>query len=146
MGLFGKMVADAKPMEGSGFWAPGQYVVEIDVCKAITNRKNELCFIVSGVAKKSSNAECPVGCTRDWVVNMKHDSSPGNVKSFIRAATGLEEEEIDEDGTEAVVDEKNPLHGELVALEVTMVKTRDGNDFSKHVWRQLTPAQRKELA
>jgi hypothetical protein len=137
MGTFGRMVADAKPNEGGVFWLPGTYLVQIDVVKVVNGRKGLDYFIVEGENLESTSTERAVGTHASWVSSLEMDSTPGNVQLFIAAAMNCPKEEVDEEAAELVISPDNPLHGRLVRLEVALIKTRAGNDFSKHVWRPV---------
>jgi hypothetical protein len=138
MGMFGKRISEAKPSQGGVYWLPGQYLVQLDMVKTITSRKGEDCFIVEGDNLESTNEERPAGSHCSQVIPMSQDSAPGNIKLFLAAALNVQEHEVTEEGAEACVTSDNPLHGRLVRLEVVNIKTRAGNDFSKHNWRPVT--------
>lgn len=138
MGLFGRRVAKSTPNEGGIFWLTGNYLVEIDTVKVHEGRKKSDYFIVTGENKESDNEDRPVGVKPGWVMDIDKDASPGNVKLFLAGIYGIKLEDLDDDGWEKladrVIEEDNPLNGFLAKLNVTMVKTRAGGDYSKHNW------------
>jgi hypothetical protein len=136
MGLFAKKIAEAKENSGGVYWLPGQYVVEIAKVAVVEGRKGDEFFVVEGKNIQSNNPERPVGATCSWVVNTDLDAAPGNIKQFISAAGQCDASEVDEDSVEASISSDNPLCGEKVSLTVVTIKTKAGNDFSKHVWSQ----------
>jgi hypothetical protein len=137
MSLFGRKVA-----EGGVYWLPGKYLVEIDVVKVHEGRKKRDFFIVSGKNLESDHEERKVGSKCSWVADLDNDATPGNIKSFLSGVlnvglSDLEAEEWEKLYDRAIEDD-NPLCGFTARLHVTNIKTRAGNDFSKHVW---SPAQ-----
>lgn len=132
MGLFSKKVAEAKEQTGGVYWLPGQYLIEVQVVKLVEGRKGDEFFIVEGKNIESSNPDRPTGALCAWVVNTDLDAAPGNIKSFLKAAT--EADEVDEEGIDAAISSDNPLAKSQVRLSVVTIKTKAGNDFNKHVW------------
>jgi len=138
MSLFGKKVAKSTPNEGGLYFLPGNYLVEIDTVKVITSRKDEDLFIVVAEVKDSDNDQRKPGCKPSWVVNMKQDPAPGNIKSFLAAIYGIDTEDLNGEGWESLyddsVDEDNPLCGCKVNLNAANIKTKKDTDFTKHNW------------
>lgn len=147
MGMFGQAVAGAQATEGGVWWLPGKYLVQIDACKVITSRKKELLFIAEGDNLESNNEQRPVGQRCSWIVKISSDAGPGNIKSFIAALYGERPESITEEVADMIVDEKqNPANGRLVQLDVVIIKTKAGTDFSKHRWMAVPESVQEKAA
>lgn len=129
---------------------PGDYLVELQEVKMIQNRKRQDTFIVSAKVIESTNPERAPGCSPSQVMVLREDileTIYSNIKQFAAAACGIDDpdEYVPEDGKsveefwdellEYVVDEKEqPLKGTKIRLNCTNIQTREGKDFTKHVW------------
>jgi hypothetical protein len=136
--LFGRKLAESTPNEGGIYWLPGRYLVEIDTVKLFESRKGKDLFIVVGKNIESDNEERPIGSKPSWVVSLDQDAAPGNIKGFFAAVLGVNHTDLGDDDWQKVwsraTDEDNPLCGFVAKLECVMIKTRAGNDFTKHTW------------
>lgn len=140
-GKMGKFsgIEDASISSGGVYFLAGKYIVKVKRCFTMRSRKKEDLFIVECEIIESTNEDRPAGTSASWVVNFKQDAALGNIKGFIGAANGLEDEasinaEVTEEVCEYVVSDDNPLAGTVLLLEATDVKTRAGNPFTKHAW------------
>lgn len=138
---YGAKFDAADPSGGNGpKFPPGTYPrVRIEDVKMHQARTGEDFFIVSGTVLETNNPACPVGTKADWVCNMKHDSSPGNVKSFGGALMGIRgDDEIKRQITAGVISQlispAQPGRGRVVSLQVVTIQTKRGSDFNKHIW------------
>jgi hypothetical protein len=138
---YGAKFDAADPSGGNGpKFPPGTYPkVRIEDVKMHQARTGEDFFIVSGTVLETNNPACPVGTKADWVCNMKHDSSPGNVKSFAGALMGVRgDDEIKRQITTGVITHlispAQPGRGRVVGLQVVTIQTKRGSDFNKHIW------------
>lgn len=147
-------IAKVKTNQGGLYFLPGDYVVDIKETKLITNRRGIDCFIVSAKVVTSTCPEREVGCEPSQVIQLRRDileTAMANIKQFVASCVGLDnpdeylpEQEPGESEDEAKarwweetmdeVVEGNPFQGIRIRLNVTQIKTREGNDFSKHVW------------
>lgn len=146
MGLYSKLarrVAEAETSEGGVYWEPGKYLVEIDIVKIHEGRNGDF-FIVEAYNLESSNSDRPVGDRCSWVLNVNSDPAPGNIRGFLAAVLGVNVKEIGEDEFEDSVADDNPLNRELVRLEVAIVPTKRGGEFSKHRWIAVDDATKKK--
>ena len=139
MSLFGRKVAESTPNEGGVYWlAEGKYLVEIDTVKVHEGRKKRDFFIVSGKNIESDHEDRKNGSKCSWVSDLDNDATPGNVKLFLCGVYGIDISDLDDDGWEKladrIIEEDNPLRGVLIKLNATNIKTRAGNDFTKHIW------------
>lgn len=93
MGMFAdykKQVDDAKLSGGGIYFKPGEYELEIEAVKGFKSRKKEAMFCADFVVISSTNEGFPPGSRVNYLVNMDQDWGPGNAKSFLIAATGLD--------------------------------------------------------
>jgi hypothetical protein len=141
-----------KTNQGGLHFQPGDYLVEIDEIKFLKNRKGQDCFIVGAKVLESSNPERAPGCRPSQVVVLRSDileTAWGNIKQFAGAIMGLEDPDsyVPEDGTsiddfwdqalEFMVADEQPMEGAKIHLNCTNIKTKAGNDFTKHIWGPL---------
>lgn len=140
MGLF-KSIESAKVNQGGVYFNPGKYLVEVIAVKTIKSRKNMDLYIVECEILDSDVADRPTGSRASWVVNLAQDAAMGNIKAFLAAANGIDpsdEDAVQREITEEVADlsyaDENPVAGVKLGLQVTLVKTRAGTDFSRHFW------------
>ena len=117
------VIAEAKESEGGNYLKEGHH--ELTVSKLIfkKSRKGDDLFI----------AEFTNGVS--WVCNMRHDASPGNVKSFLKALVGADD--ITGADVEEAVSEANPAEGLQIVGDAFNVVTRAGFDFVKVKWTHV---------
>lgn len=149
MGMFAS-IDKAKVSGGGVYFLPGKYVVEIERCFTLKSRKNAHLAIVECLIKESDNPARSAGTRASWVSNLDgQDAAMGNIKAFLAIANGLDttdEKLIDENVDEAMAaycfgeSNENPLAGYTMSLQCTTVKTRAGNDFTKHMWSLISAA------
>ena len=151
-------VASVQTNQGGLYFLDGDYEVEVEETKMVRNRKGIDCFIISATVLKSTNSQRAVGCKPAQVIPMKPDLLPtalGAIKAFAAAVMGIEnpdgykeeckkgegqDEANDrfwEESLEALVSDEQPAKGTKLHLNVATIKTKAGNDFSKHVWSAL---------
>jgi hypothetical protein len=104
---------------------PGAYpVLLVDVVKIITSRQNETFFVAELEILQSMVQDRPPGTRMTWMVNMKHDSSPRNVKEFICALMAVDSEAVTPEAVKYACGPDNPCHGRLVRLEAAYTKLK----------------------
>lgn len=142
MGLLQK-IGKAEVFGSSRPFAHGRHRVEVSnvILKDGQGKKSTEWFIVEAKVLESDTHH--VGEVRSWVVDAGQASGPGNVKGFLLACVQNDSPEATADsmtGDEwgsflgAAVGKDQPLKGAQLVVEVFGIKTREGNDFSKHVW------------
>lgn len=120
----------------------GQYPkLRITEFKFHQGRQDDFIICELEVVESRVHERAP-GSKVSWVVNMKHDPSPGEVKGFIGAVFGLTKpDEIKAQITTAVlnhcISSAQPLRGKLVACEVFEKATQAGKMFAKHRWEPV---------
>jgi len=139
-------VADSDYNESGVFILPGAYVCVIDVTKTATSRKGDFLWIVRLEILESSITERPAGTRMDYIANFKHDPTPGNVKGFIAAAMGCPPEDVTYEATKLVASASNPLHGRMVRVEATQIKTKANTDFTKVSFRTIPDDMQEQCA
>ena len=152
MGIFSG-IKDAQVSSGGVYFIPGLYPeVEIEACKMIFTRKKEELFVAECKIIASDVPERGPDMHASFTANVtKHDAALGNIKGFMAAGFNCSQDEITEAVAEEVVSERQPLAGVRLRLEAVNTKTRDGGDFTKHVWSQVgdttrAPADEKAAA
>ena len=143
MGRFSK-IADAKVTPSGQYFKEGNYTVKIEACKYVESQADRKEFFI-----------IEPGTDRSHVINMNQVMGNPNMKQFVAAASGvdpycdtvndliLEEwkrrlgEPVDmETICELIVSSANPLEGQVMKLECTVIQKRsDGEDFTKHNWQ-----------
>lgn len=132
---------EAKVGGGGVYFLDGIYRVEVVRAFVMQSRKKEDLFIAEFKILESDNDARRAGMRCSWCVSLKQDAALGNIKGFVAAATDTDPEDDQEDWEEAIemaVSKDNPLAGAIVDLEATTVKTRAGNDFTKHTWSPVS--------
>jgi hypothetical protein len=148
MGQFSD-VGSAEIYQKGAFFKPGSYTVEIKKCLVKDARKGKM-FIVECKILASNNAEEKPGDSRTWLQKMTNpDVARPALKAFALAAVGVDPQDAAkvkavpsnevEDVLDAACDAtKQALKGRTLKLEVAMVKTKDGRDFSLHTFSPAT--------
>ena len=139
MGIFAT-VADSKPTVGGKYFLPGNYLVEIQRCKEGETRKKIPFFVVECKIIQSDNPDMKVGTDCSWLVMMDKDAAPGNIKAFVMAAAGVEEDEVDEAGCEEICSERQPLAGTKMRVEAYNKPTKAGMPFTRLNWELVEDA------
>lgn len=128
-------IGKARPSAGGVYLKPGKFKVKLNEVKVIrSGTKNVDMFVVAFDILESSNPECAVGTSASWVVNMTQQSALGNIRGFLAAATGEDVDSIDEDVADALVGEDSPLVGNELSVQASMIQTKRGTPFTKHLW------------
>lgn len=144
-------------MFGKGtFMGPGKYRVRPKVVKVHEGFKGKS-FIHEFEILESSNEKHAIGSSGSWVVKLgpQNANAFSDMKSFSFACLGIDPKTVrkpEEDPTSHAVAtdtlkaqcdkdwakkngfEEDPLIGRELELEVILVKTQKGTDFSRHNW------------
>lgn len=135
MGIFDK-ITEAQSTTQGVYFLPGNYLVRIKKCKAITTREQGGAFVVEFEILESTNPKRPVGSSCDYMQCVeKHQPALGNVKAFVAAASYLRPDDpsINQQGhpnciTPQVMDfvcsDANPLAGRVLPMECVPTMTR----------------------
>lgn len=141
MGLFGG-IENVQVNGGGVYLLPGaNYEVKITAVKTISARGGWHGFVAEFEIVASTHPERPAGMMCSWMVKLDpkyRETALANIKGFVAAASGLQPNDIDEAGVEAVVAADNPLKGMRLKASVTDIKTKEGKDFTKVVWSSAT--------
>ncbi len=131
-------IGSAVPGYGSVYPIPGLYpLLYIDVIKLIKTRKQENMFIAEFDILASEVAARQSGTRMSWLVNMRHDASPGNVRGFLAAVACVPVEKITGDLAKIMCGQENPCHGRLVKLEASQIMTKAGTPFTLCRWSSI---------
>jgi hypothetical protein len=171
MGRFQGLAA-VRTNQGSIYFLAGDYVVDLQEIKFITNRKRTECFIIAGKIVESTNPDRAPGTVASQVITIREDilaTVMGNIKQFAGAVLGIQDPdgylaEIDptiqipeivggvatgrllpdtpqdatdrfwDESLEAMVHDSQPCKGIRIRLNCTTIKTKEGKDFTKHIW------------
>ena len=152
MGIFENM-ASTPASKGRGSFLPGGFdgLLEIRSCRVSQSRKvRGTCFFICDMEVLTSNIEgFDPGRLATWMGKIQGGDFPemalADVKALVMAATGAEEDDVDEELMDEIVGPKKDkkgndipgtagafLDGEKVRIVVETIKTKAGRDFSKH--------------
>lgn len=146
-GVFGKL-ADVKSNTGGVWFLPGNYLVKIRAVKLIDTLAGHQSFVIEGTVVESDNPERSPGTPASQVIALKPAimaTAMSNVKNFMGAALAIADPDsyVPDEGTvedfwnatgEYFISEKQPLAGKNLYLSCTTIKTKKGEDFTKHTW------------
>lgn len=160
MGRFSNL-AHIKTNQGGLYFLPGNYVVDLEAVKFMRSRKGVEMFIIETCVVESDVAERGPGSRPSQVIAIKEEilaTCMGNIKHFAATVLGIEGDPdayVPDDGTsvedfwdealEYIISAYNPLKGMRLRLNCTNIKTREGRDFTKHLWGPVV-AQPGELS
>lgn len=115
-----------------------------------TRKKGDM-FIVDFEVLKSNCPDIPKGDKRNWCQMMNSDSAMGNIKAFLFALYGIDQDDEDlveqfEDKLEEIMEEAgdekwerkkeedHPFYDMTIAVETVEVPTQAGGTFTVHKW------------
>ena len=135
MGVFSG-IKQAQVNKGGVYLKEGNYLLEIEAVKLIPSRKKDDLSVVESKVIEADGTDANVeGSSASWIANLtKHDAAMGNVKMFLQAVDPDLDDDTIEQAADMAVGEDNPLRGEQVKCQVSMIETRAGNPFSLHKW------------
>lgn len=120
----------------SAYFEPGHYVVQITEVKFVDSSKNpgKTYFVVETTVLDGS-VDYATGQVRSWSLDVSNMSAKRDVQGFLLACSpGSEPSDITADVVDHVTSSANPLAGVQVRLEARAVKTKNGGDFTRHIW------------
>lgn len=142
MGMFGG-IESAVTSEKLPHLNVGLYTLEIDGVKQIKSRKGKSYFVTEfRIIEASGPGANTQGSTASWMVDMGNDLALGNVRGFLAAAMDVPDKTITEPVADDAVSTKQPLKGFLVKAEASVIKTKEGKDFTLVRYRPV-PEQPK---
>lgn len=135
MGIFDGIEA-VSSNQGGQFVFPGKHRFRIKALKSPPNLRNGNCFIAELQVVSSTHEDYIEGMAVSWVRNItKHkEMALADVKNFLAAVAGCREEDIDQEGADAAVGEKQPFAGALVDCEAWNKPTQKGENFTRTLW------------
>lgn len=138
MGIFSGIEA-AKATEGGNYLKPGLHDVEIVRVSVGKTRKGVPFFAADLRIIGTNNTDHRVGEIGNWFVGLDKEPSLGNIKAFAVACLSSEGAIDPQSITEEVMDGLADKGGEAIAgvrlkVQVTLVPTKAGGMFSKHLW------------
>jgi len=150
MGLYDEIAGAAATLQ-SRYVTPGTYVGSVNDWKeGITRKGDDFVVLEMTVLASDNHEEHPVGSAMSWMVMLKHDSAPGNIKRAIMEIVALQEEgqvtpalckavlSANEDAERGEVG-VSPTAGTIIDVVATNTKTRAGNDFTRVTFRYRDP-------
>lgn len=138
MGVFAG-IEEAKATEGGNYLKPGLYDVEVIRLTVGKTRKNVAFFAADLRVVGSNNPDHKIGETVNWFVGFDKDAALGNVKAFACAVLSgegpVDAATITESVMEAMVEKGGEsIAGTRLKVQVTLVDTKTGGKFSRHLW------------
>lgn len=142
MGLFSG-IKDAKATQGGNYLKPGMYLVQVLRVNIGKTRKGVDFFAVDMKVLGSNSDEHGLGSVVNWFVGFDKDASLGNCKAFACAVLSnalpegqdFDESTITEEVMEGLVaDNGKAIQGQKLRVQVTLVPTKTGGQFSRHLW------------
>lgn len=124
----------AKVFVGGVYFQPGLYLVRIDAVKEGQSRKKEDFFAVECTVQESNVSALGAGKMATWMVMLKQDAALSNIKQFASVVGECDADEVDAAAIDMMVASDNPMRGNIVGVEATLIKTRAGEDFTKVIW------------
>lgn len=125
------------------YFEEGSYVVTIDRVHLYERRLGGgQLFIVETTVNESDNPRIKAGEQRNWVQSFALPSALPRIKAFIGAALGLcpssQLKEINKQITSVLcnqaVSQENSLQGKRLRLKCHNNLTRNGKEFTRHIW------------
>ena len=138
MGVFSG-IENAKSTEGGNYLKPGVYDLEVIRLSVGTTRKGVPFFAADFKVLGSNNPDHNANEVVNWFVGFDKEPSLGIVKAFAVACLSSEGPVDPASITEKVMESLVDKGGEAVVgtqlkCQVTLVDTRGGGKYSKHLW------------
>lgn len=135
MGMFDG-IEKVSSTQGGAWLQPGQHLFKINALKQPPNLRAGLCFIAELEVVESSNPDYSPGQSVSWIRNVtKHkEMALADIKAFLAATAGIDEESVDSNGADEAVGPGQPFAGFLVRCEAFNRPTRDGGEFTRTLW------------
>ena len=132
---------------GKGNYLPGNFLGTLRVVKTLVTKSRKtggMVFIAEHeVVESNLPDEWPAGKKASYAVKLGTDTTGANLRSWSLPVLGLStdstelDDELDDLINGAVAEgseDDNDFTDRLVNIETVMVKTRAGNDFTRHDW------------
>lgn len=135
MGMFDG-IESVSSTQGGAWLQPGQHLFKILALKQPPNLRAGNCFIAELEVVETNNEDYSQGQSVSWIRNVtKHkEMALADIKAFLAAVAGCQEEEIDSKGADAAVSDAQPFAGHLVKCEAFNRATKDGGTFTRTLW------------
>lgn len=146
MGIFSSIGKTQGTRQRGSFLTPGTYIVEVTACRHVCSQKDGSEYFTAELdVVESNNPNHPVGSPATWMCKLNGkfpQSALADVKSFVVAAVGCVDSEVDEGMIEDHVlgGDGSGMAGERLRVVVEQRKTRSGTDFSKHYFSKAPNA------
>lgn len=115
------LIGSSTVQESSARLLPGNYLLQVDLFKTTTSKKNgHTYFIAEFDIVESSNPERPVGTHVGWARDLNGnfpEANAGECKSLIAATLNADPKDVDSETSRAAVSPQNPAKGRLVRCE-----------------------------
>jgi len=133
MGLFDG-IDNVSSNQGGNWLKEGKHRLRINALKMPQGLHTGDNFIAELTVVKSTSMEA--GSTVSWVRNItKHkDMALADIKAFLAAAAGVDEETVTKAGAMAAVGEDQPLAGKMIECEAFQRPTKSGGEFTRTLW------------
>ncbi len=138
-------VAEAKATVNSTYIRPGHYVVRIDDWKQGQNRNNRpFLALETTIVESDNHDDHPPGSSATWMGMLDQDATKGNIKVAVMEFLNIPEDEVTGDIIERCVTPDgesgvSPLAGVLAEVTAVNIKTREGNDFTRVMFKHWDP-------
>ena len=137
MSLFTE-IAGAKARVDATYVRPSHFLARIDACKTGETRKKDGFMAVEMTVLEDLAPDDfdqgtyghRAGEAVSHMMMSKHDSFLGNVKAFIKAVLGMDEDAIKPEHAEAICADDQPLQNTIVEVVARETETRAGNPFT----------------
>lgn len=129
-------ISEASSQPGGRWLLPGQHVFKISALKNPPNLRAGNCFIAELEVIESTCESYQPGDFVSWIRNItKHkEMALGDIKAFLAATAGCDEDSIDEAGAAAAVGVAQPFAGMFIRCEAFNKPTQAGGDFTRTLW------------
>lgn len=141
--FFASMIADAEIQQGSRYFEPGVYLVQIDNCKFFANRHGRPRAAVDCTVVGSNNVNFPKTSQVTWVVSLDTDSGPNTVKTFIASlfkvtnGSDIKSADVNNIFVKSDSGKISSASGMHAMVNVYNIKTLAQKDFTKCEWRHF---------
>lgn len=138
MGMFDG-IEKVSSTQGGAWLEPGQHLFKITALKQPDNLRAGNCFIAELEVVETTNEGYNLGQSVSWIRNVtKHkEMALADIKAFLAAVAGCDENEIDREGADAAVSDDQPFAGHLVKCEAFNRQTQAGGTFTRTIWSRV---------
>jgi len=127
-------IEKASSTNGSNYIKKGLHTLKILSLREKKGFKGESAIAEFEVVESTAHE---TGSEVVWVLNFTNqpEMSLGNLKGFLAAVTGVEEDKVDSKGAARAFSKDQPLAGVLVKVQGDEILTKKGTPFTKLMWR-----------